>query len=227
MKICSKKDCIFAGISQPLISFDKRNNRKNGLQSACKSCCKKQNKQWHQENKESTSIYYKKRYQKNRQQKLASQKIYAQNHKEEIKQYRQNHKKEAALNKRLRRETDIQFRLAENLRSRLNGAIKGSYRSGSAVEDLMMSIADFKVYLGQKFYSNPDTGEIMSWDNYGFYGWHIDHIIPLCAFDLTNREELLKACHFSNLRPMWAERNWSENDRGLSRNRISVKILET
>lgn len=37
--------------------------------------------------------------------------------------------------------------------------------------------------------------------------WHIDHIIPLSAFDLTNPEHLKMACHWSNLRPLAATEN--------------------
>jgi len=50
----------------------------------------------------------------------------------------------------------------------------------------------------------------MSWDNWTKDGWHIDHIIPLAAFDLTDREQVKQACHYTNLRPMWAEENLSK-----------------
>ena len=51
----------------------------------------------------------------------------------------------------------------------------------------------------------------MSWNNYG--KWHVDHIIPLSNFDLTKSAEQFKACHYSNLQPLWAEDNIEKKDR--------------
>ena len=50
----------------------------------------------------------------------------------------------------------------------------------------------------------------MSWDNYGLYGWHIDHKVPLSL--AKTEEELLKLCHFSNLQPLWAKDNLKKGD---------------
>lgn len=98
-----------------------------------------------------------------------------------------------------KRKTDIQFKLKENLRNRLNQAIKNNFKSGSAVRDLGCSIIELRQYLESKFQPG------MTWDNYG--QWHIDHIRPLASFNLLNTDELQKACHFSNLQPLWAEEN--------------------
>ena len=41
----------------------------------------------------------------------------------------------------------------------------------------------------------------------GKLGWHLDHIIPLSAFDLTDPAQFAAACHYTNLRPL----HWKEN----------------
>lgn len=107
----------------------------------------------------------------------------------------------------LRIQTDIDFKLKRNLRSRLNKTIRGDYKTGSAVRDLGCSIEEFKAYLESLFQPG------MSWDNYGLKGWHIDHIIPLDSFDLTDPEQLKKACHYTNLQPLWAADNLKKSNR--------------
>jgi len=94
-----------------------------------------------------------------------------------------------------------------NLRSRLNSALKNNQKVGSAVNDLGCSIEFLKKHLEKQF------KEGMNWNNYGLYGWHIDHIKPLDCFDLSDREELLKACHYTNLQPLWAEDNLSKGSK--------------
>lgn len=97
---------------------------------------------------------------------------------------------------------DLDYKLKRYLRSRLYNALKGNYKSGSAVSDLGCSIEFLKQHLEAQF----TTG--MNWDNYG--SWHIDHIEPLTAFNLSDRCDLLKVCNYTNLQPLWAEDNISK-----------------
>ena len=102
--------------------------------------------------------------------------------------------------------TDTQYRLAMQLRTRLRRAVEGSWKSGSAVADLGCSIAELKLHLERQFDAN------MTWENYGTY-WHIDHVLPLAHFDLTDREQFLRAVHWSNLQPLYWRDNLVKKDR--------------
>lgn len=95
--------------------------------------------------------------------------------------------------------TNPQRRIAKNLRNRLRKAMLGKTRGVSAVGDLGMSIAAFRLYFETLF------SDGMGWENYG--DWHIDHIRPLDAFDLTDLDQAKAACHFTNLQPLWALEN--------------------
>ena len=104
-----------------------------------------------------------------------------------------------------RKRKSLQYRLTCNLRARLNRAVRGHYKGGSAVDDLGCSIELFKLHIASLF------GDGMTWDNYG--KWHLDHVKPLCLFNLSLRDECLKALHFTNYQPLWATENWSKNRR--------------
>lgn len=106
------------------------------------------------------------------------------------------------LYSRERYTTDESYRLVCVLRARLRAAIKNNVKTGSAVRDLGCSIEELKIHLEKQFQSG------MAWENYG--DWQIDHIIPLSSFDLTDRRHVLKACHYSNLQPLWAKDNQSK-----------------
>lgn len=107
-------------------------------------------------------------------------------------------------------ETDPSFRLKSVLRARLRRAIVSNLKSGSAVRDLGCSVEQLYVYLEAQF------KEGMSWNNWGTHGWHIDHKKPLSHFDLTDREQFIQACHYTNLQPLWAEDNMKKGNRWIN-----------
>jgi hypothetical protein len=80
---------------------------------------------------------------------------------------------------------------------RLYQAIKNGSKAGSAVRDLGCSIPEFKRHIESLWLPG------MSWENWGRSGWSLDHIKPLSAFDLSDRQQFLEACHYSNIRPLW------------------------
>ena len=38
-------------------------------------------------------------------------------------------------------------------------------------------------------------------------------IVPLSSFDLTDKEQSRKACHFTNLQPLWAKDNLKKGNK--------------
>ena len=115
------------------------------------------------------------------------------------KEYRNKKKKE-------RLQTDITFRLITNYRARVKEAFKHNKNRDKTNNLLGCSIKEFEKHIESQF------DEKMSWDNYGKYGWHVDHIIPLCT--AKNEEELVKLLHFSNTRPLWYQENLRRPKKG-------------
>ena len=105
---------------------------------------------------------------------------------------------------------NLEYILPYYLRNRLYMALRNRQKTGSAIEMLGCSIKELRIYLESKF----QTG--MTWNNYSFRGWHIDHIKPLSKFDLTDRDQLNKACHYTNLQPLWAVDNLRKGNREIS-----------
>jgi hypothetical protein len=85
-----------------------------------------------------------------------------------------------------------------NIRNLIYISIKkqGYSKKSKTFETLGCSYEDFKQHLERQFTKG------MTWDNHG--QWHIDHVVPLSKFDLTDRSQFLKACHYTNLQPLWA-----------------------
>jgi len=145
-------------------------------------------------NKEKAQIYHKE-YKKLNEVKL----------KLKAKEYR----KRTLYKRKEKYKNDINHQIAEKLRNRIRGAIKRSNidKIGSAVNDLGCSLEKFKLWVEMHW------TEGMSWNNYNFYGWHLDHIKPLSSFNLSNRKEFLEACHFTNIQPMWMKDNLSKGNK--------------
>ncbi len=127
--------------------------------------------------------------------------------KQQLKQYRSGNKEKTNAYIANRRKTDPNFKLSLLLRSRMNKALKGNYKKGSAVKDLGCTVSELKLYLENQF------TEGMNWDNWSLIGWHLDHVIPLSSFNLQDRSQLLKAVHYTNLQPLWAEDNLAKSNK--------------
>lgn len=150
-------------------------------------------------------------YQSHREQRLEYARLWRDRNREKIRQdnaryykeRRTQHQSSQLKYQARRRKTDPSFRIACNLRSRIGSFLKykGHQKDSSVTRSLGCSKEELKEHLESRF------SDGMSWENYGRTGWHIDHIIPLCELDLTKTDELAKACHYTNLQPLWAVDN--------------------
>jgi len=214
-----KKRCTKCGEEKELGEFHKRKDGVLGRTSHCKTCTGLYHKEYlsKPEGKEKKTEQRKNRVERNREHYLQLSKSYYKKNKDQIlqnnKQWKIKNKNHMREHNKDRRKTDIQYKLTLSLRSRLYSALKNELKTGSAIKDLGCSIEFLKKYLEKQFYPNPETREPMNWNNYGVYGWHIDHIKPLTLFNLTDREQLLTACNYKNLQPLWAKENIRKGNR--------------
>lgn len=183
------KQCSKCQANKPLDQFYE-DKRSGGRRNPCILCQKSKQKYY-----DSKRIKQKKQYyNKNQINILLKKSIYYQENKVSLSQKHNQYQKD-------RKFVDVNFKISCNLRSRLNRALKGNYKSGSSIRNLGCSVDELKQYLESKFQ------EGMTWENYGKNGWHIDHVVPLSKFNLSETGELLKACYYTNLQPMWAKDN--------------------
>ena len=121
------------------------------------------------------------------------------------KKYSQTKKGREAIREAARRHYK-NIRLSNCISRRIRTSLK-SDKGGRHWEDLVdYTLEELKAHIENLF--QP----CMSWDNYGKYGWHIDHKIPVSSFNITSYscEEFQKCWSLENLQPLWAVDNWSK-----------------
>lgn len=162
---------------------------------------KEQNREWRLKNLAKVKSYSKtteakerraKRYQDNKEALIERQRQYAERNKEKIRKYNNDYIKRRSA-------VDIQYKLRRAIRNRLRHAIKDC--AISTLMGLGCDLDHLKAHIESKFQPG------MTWDNWGLFGWHLDHVVPLSKFDLTNSDQVLLACHYTNLQPLWATDN--------------------
>jgi len=212
------KQCTKCKQLKGLDEFYKDSRANDKLTSVCKKCIltnqkteeyKEQRKQYRQTDKYKTYM-----------------KLYKQEHREETNKYNREYnnspKRQVYLDeytstdefktkkheyRQLRRQSDIGFKLLNNLRTRLWQALHGYSKSDRTIELLGCDIDELKQHLESLF------TEGMTWENYGRNGWHVDHILPCSAFELQYSEEQEVCFHYTNLQPLWAYDNLSKHDK--------------
>jgi len=206
----------------------------------CIECQKKNEKKYNQseKGKKVRRLKQKRFYKNNREKILAKEKIRTKTPKykkrvkaynqrsyvrEKKKKYNENYfienqeqirEKNRQYNKNVRRKNK-DYLLKENIRRRILIALKSKsiVKKKSLLDLIGCSIPQFKKHIKEKFYKNPDTGEMMTWENHGLKTWHIDHIKPLDWFNLKKLSEQKKAFNYKNCTPKWSKENLSKGAR--------------
>lgn len=201
------KECSKCKEWKPLADFTKDTKRWDGLILYCREC----NQKYYQINKDNIKQRIQKYREENpekvkeidrlsverRKEYIKNQKrIYYQNNKEKILKYQREYKSNRRMN-------DPNFKLRNNIARRILWSLKyyGIKKKLKTINLLGCDVETFKCYIEKKFKQG------MSWENYGYRGWQIDHIIPCSSFDLTKVEEQKKCFHYTNTQPLW----WWEN----------------
>lgn len=161
---------------------------------------KKRNQQYYIKNKDAIKEKTKLYLIKNKDKLANKYKEYYQKNKNKINKYRNSWEKNKEKN-------DIHFRIKKRLQNRILIALKRNKKSDSTMKLVGCSLQELKQHIEKQFKLG------MTWNNYNYRGWHIDHIIPCASFDLSKEEEQKKCFHYTNLQPLWAEENIKKSNK--------------
>ncbi len=178
-------------------------NQYNSAKGRCKDCHQFDRKCRHYENPEIARKQVKNWQNKNREYKSSYITNRRRTNPDFKKRCYESHKK--CYKKRMKESSVV--KLSYNLRYRLRQFLnlKNLKKKHKFQKILGCSLEEFKIHIEKQF--KPG----MTWENYGFYTWHIDHIIPLSS--ALSEDEVYKLSHYSNLQPLWAVENFKKGDK--------------
>ena len=159
---------------------------------SCKSICLKTN--FHKNKKSKDGLFY-----HCKSCVIQKQRIYDIENRDKISTrmkdyYLKNRDQIMAQNKiyaNNRYKTDINFRLICKTRSRIYKSLKGMTKQSSSINILGIDIDLYRKWL--EFQITPE----MNWENI-----EIDHVKPICMFDVTKDGELREAFSWKNTQPL-------------------------
>ncbi|RLD64545.1 MAG: hypothetical protein DRJ01_00495 [Bacteroidetes bacterium] len=204
------KKCSFCKKEKPLEDFGKLSSSKDGLNSACKICRKEINiksyekvgrKQNTDKQKEAIKNYKAKWFQDNK--KRIRENILTDEQKVKVKKYKadwfQENKKRLNKINLMRRKTEPKVKINHLM----SGAILkclGRDKNGNKWTEIVG-------YTAEDLLNHFEVDVIPK-------GYHIDHIIPINAYDYSSiDDEFLKCWNIRNLRIIPAKENLSKGDK--------------
>jgi len=118
------------------------------------------------------------------------------------KEHREEIQKRQTIQHKERRKYDLSYKLATNCRNRIKKFYRGEHKTNKLIG------CSYNFLIKWFHYLNPE----LTIDNYGFYGWHMDHFIPCALFNLENEDELKRCFHWTNIQPMDGKENMRKQD---------------
>jgi hypothetical protein len=190
------------------------------------------NKQYWQKTKEEQTEKHREWKAKNQEHCQAYMKQWRVEHIEELKlkdkEYRETHREQRRLTLNAWKKKDLEdlktnpdraheyahYKVKTNTARRIRDLLGAVGGKAARTHDIIgCTVTHLKAHLESKF------TEGMTWENYGTSpdgsfrdAWHIDHIVPCAAFDLTDNAELLACFNWRNLQPLWAADNIKKKD---------------
>ena len=193
------KICRRCGVDKALSEYYKDKTHADGHKNICKECI---------------AVYDRERYRENREEIKQCKKNYYRENKERIKQCKKNYYREnkERINKRncerakRRLKTDPIFKLKHQVRNLIWGSFnrRGYVKSARAEAILGCKMEDFMAYLKQTWFDKYHTEWVGQ-------PCEIDHIVPLAI--AKTEEEVIKLCHYTNLRLLTPEDNLEKSDK--------------
>ena len=200
------KKCVLCGQHKIIDEFEVQNSRgRSYRRNICKVCRLMQARLYHHQHQAEGNVRSKTYRIKHRVELQTYHRIYRATHRTERQSYNKiywaKHRAEQSDYQQKRYRTNPQFKISVVLRTRLHQAIRDGEKRGTTIQLLGCSAAKVCAHIENQFQPG------MTWINWGTHGWHIDHIRPLASFNLQDPRQLAQACHFTNLRPLWARDN--------------------
>jgi hypothetical protein len=164
-------------------------------------------KKWQKENRERAYEISKKWRERNRD--IINEKARAS--REINKEEKLNNRR---LKNKIRRETDPVYKFSENIRALISESFKRGKNNfsktlksetilGCTIEHFVKYILDL-------------CPKGVTLKDFGRYGYHIDHIIPVSS--AKTEEDVIRLNHYSNLRPLWWRDNIQKSNKTILKN---------
>lgn len=207
------KTCPICGSTKPITEFSPHSKYKGKQYYAtrCKTCDNERAKLYYRNNSEKIKpknrLYANEYYQNNREKCKENARKYLLSLTPQEKEQLQKYKKawrQANAEKLKQQRTEYRKspagRLVRNVRNRMSKKIGKIRKLVSISKSVGKTPSQLQVHIESLWLPG------MSWENYG-KEWHVDHIKPLAAFNLSDATQQAAANHYSNLQPLWAVDN--------------------